>query len=91
METIELNGRLMRDRKSAHDHLQTQLSLPDYYGRNLDALYDLLTERSDPTRLLIRFSGELEADPCSFAAALLDTLRDAAASNPSLEIELADQ
>jgi len=40
--TVELDGRLMHDRLSAHEYLKVQLALPDYYGRNLDALYDLL-------------------------------------------------
>ncbi len=33
--------------KELHDFLQEQMDLPDYYGRNLDALYDLLSERKD--------------------------------------------
>ena len=30
------------------------LSLPDYYGHNLDALYDVLTEINEPTLLKIK-------------------------------------
>ena len=32
------------DRKGLYDRIQEVLPLPDYYGRNLDALYDALTE-----------------------------------------------
>ena len=42
--TVELDGRLMFDKVSTHAYLQQQLALPAYYGRNLDALYDCLTE-----------------------------------------------
>lgn len=27
-----------------HDYLKKELNLPDYYGNNIDALYDILTE-----------------------------------------------
>ncbi|MBR7046689.1 MAG: barstar family protein [Lachnospiraceae bacterium] len=40
--TIDLSG--VSDRKGLHDRIQEVLPLPEYYGRNLDALYDALTE-----------------------------------------------
>lgn len=40
--TVDLSG--VSDRKGLHDRIQESLPLPDYYGRNLDALYDTLTE-----------------------------------------------
>ena len=43
--TIKLDGSLMIDRDALHDYLKLRLDLPDYYGKNLDALYDILTER----------------------------------------------
>lgn len=39
-----LDGRAMQTRESAYDHIAAVLHFPDYFGRNLDALYDLLTE-----------------------------------------------
>ena len=35
----------MTERNAAHEYLAARLSFPAWYGRNLDALYDLLTER----------------------------------------------
>lgn len=40
--TVDLSG--VSDRKGLHDRIQEALPLPKYYGRNLDALYDALTE-----------------------------------------------
>ena len=54
METIVIDGSRMSDRQTAHQHLAERLSFPGYYGRNLDALYDLLAEREGPVRLLVR-------------------------------------
>ena len=41
---IILDGKAMTDRPAAHSHLAERLDLPTYYGRNLDALYDMLTD-----------------------------------------------
>lgn len=84
--TIELDGRRMTDRAAAHDYLKEQLDLPDRYGRNLDALYDLLTERGQPLRLVVRHQAEMSDHLGHYAAALLDTLRDAAEHNPALDV-----
>lgn len=84
--TVELKGSVMTDRGAAHDHLQKQLGLPAYYGRNLDALYDLLTERSEPTDIVVLEWSELELNLGGYAAALMDTLYDAAKENPRLMI-----
>lgn len=86
--TIELDGRKMHDRAAAHEHLKAQLGLPDYYGRNLDALYDLLTERAQPLTIVVRFRPELEAYLGSYAVKLLTTLRQAAMKNPALELQV---
>lgn len=44
---IILDAARMTEPASAHAYLKEMLRLPDYYGNNLDALYDCLTELSD--------------------------------------------
>ena len=84
--TIELDGRRMTDRSALHDYLQNVLELPDYYGRNLDALYDLLTEDAHPKQILLRNSAEVEARLGGYGIAFLETLHQAAEENPALEV-----
>lgn len=84
--TIELDGRQMCDRASLHDQLQARLGFPPWYGRNLDALYDLLTERGEPLTIVLRFQEELKAQLDGYAACFLDTLRQAAENNPALDV-----
>lgn len=86
METIVLDGGKMISRRAAHDHLAEQLALPDYYGRNLDALYDLLTEREGPTRILIRGGDTLLSWLGDYGKALIQTMLDADRVNPGLEV-----
>ncbi|MDE7262266.1 MAG: barstar family protein [Oscillospiraceae bacterium] len=86
IETIILDGERMRNRRAAHDHLAEQLGLPEYYGRNLDALYDLLTERGCPTRLVVQHKATLISQLGKYGIALCRTLEDADQANPSLEV-----
>lgn len=76
MQNIILDGAAMESRRAMHDTLAEAFSLPAYYGRNLDALWDCLTERSEP--LCISFlSPERMPEELfrSLAALLLDFCR----------------
>ena len=84
--TAELNGLLMTDRSAAHEHIREALDLPAYYGCNLDALFDILTERSKPLSITILHAEEMHSSLGNYATALLKTLRDAAEKNPGLSV-----
>lgn len=43
MKLVQLNLNEMKSEEEVHTYLAEQLELPDFYGRNLDALYDMLT------------------------------------------------
>lgn len=89
--TVELDGRLMDSRETAHEYLKRQLNLPDWYGRNLDALYDLLTERSQPMTIRVIHARALETQLGRSGTALLNTLWQAAEGMPNLEIEMIEE
>ena len=86
IETIVLGGEQMLTRQSLHSHLSEQLGLPEYYGRNLDALYDLLTERGSPVRLVMWHRNTFLAEVGQYGAALCRTLEDASRANPNLKV-----
>ena len=44
---IVLDASRMTDKETSHDYLKEVLGLPDYYGKNLDALHDCLEEMTD--------------------------------------------
>lgn len=52
MHTIYVDGRSCGDAKAVHLLLKMLLDLPSYYGCNLDALNDCLSERR-PVRLYV--------------------------------------
>ena len=73
-----LDGRDGMD--AIHDRLAQALDFPGYYGRNLDALYDCLTETAADVHL-----GLQNRDALGPKGAALDAaLRDAAAENPHI-------
>ena len=57
---ITLDIKEFKDRKKAHLYLKKILNLPDYYGENLDALYDCLGEvvEKNRDRDSARYSGQ---------------------------------
>lgn len=44
MKQITLDGNILSDAAKVHDYLKEMLEFPEYYGNNLDALHDCLTD-----------------------------------------------
>ena len=86
--TVILDGKAMVDRVSAHSHLAERLELPTYYGRNLDALYDVLTEIGEETEIVLTDPAAVVELMGKYGEALLATLQEAAEGNPRLIVTL---
>lgn len=79
---IILDATMLRERLPAHDYLQEALALPDYYGKNLDALYDCLTELGETE---IQFVN-LDAAGDSYFSRVLSVFQEAREENPRLHL-----
>ncbi len=44
MNIVILDGSVMTSREKAYRHIGRQLHFPEYFGKNLDATHDLLTD-----------------------------------------------
>ena len=53
MKTAFLSPKEIRDKAALHASLARQLDFPDWYGGNLDALYDLLSATSERTTVVL--------------------------------------
>ena len=75
---VVLFGREMKE--CPHQYIKEKLDFPDYYGENLDALFDCLTELSGKI-IIIKDSSELDEE-------MIATFKEASVENPDLKLIL---
>lgn len=84
MNTVFLDCRQMGSQEQLHSYLMRKLEFPQWYGKNLDGLFDLLSGCGpiclalEQVEALDRLGG--------YGRAFLNTLWDAAACNPNLSL-----
>ncbi len=67
-------------KENPHKYIKEALDFPDYYGENLDALFDCLTELSN--KIIIIKDSSLPDDD------LIATFKDASIENPDIKLIL---
>ena len=79
---IVLDAMRLQSKDEAHKYLRDALNFPEYYGGNLDALHDCLTELDD---IEIEF---MNTDRVSggYFARVMNVFKDSAEENPELKI-----
>jgi len=87
VKELSLNAETLYTREQAHHTLAEIFAFPDWYGCNLDALYDLLTIIHTDTRLLIQHAEVLIPRLGNYGALLLRVMENASAENPSFQVE----
>lgn len=80
-----LNAGLMKTREEMHDHLYERFALAEHYGRNLDALWDMLTERGEGGVILLSHEEEM---PKELLLPLLGLLTDLSAGDGSWKLKV---
>jgi ribonuclease inhibitor len=81
---IDLTG--IGNRADLHDRLQEALPLPVWYGRNLDAFYDCLTEQAEEWNLTFCGTGDADAVLPAYMDAMRWLCRAAQAENDRLRV-----
>ena len=88
MRTIVIDGNQIDSRREAHAFFKKSLLFPDYYGGNLDALYDCLDDISEKTHIVLCHYDQLEKNLGVYAAKLLRAITDAARNNDALTVSV---
>ena len=83
---IILNCENLAQRRQAHQYLAQMLDFPDYYGKNLDALFDCLTELGDCT--IVLDGGADLPQGGGYGSKVLKVFEEAALANPLLRLEI---
>ncbi|HSP48095.1 MAG TPA: barstar family protein [Clostridiaceae bacterium] len=90
MRRVILNGKRMISREIAHAYLKRKLDFPDYYGKNLDALWDLLTTIHEPLEIHVIHGDRMLAKMGDYGQRLLETLEEAAKESRHVTIVVHD-
>ena len=86
MKTIKLDVTNILTVKALHIYLAYMLDFPAYYGKNLDALHDLLGEIGEPVRIVL--SGKPAGEEMeTYLPRLERVFEDSAEENCSLTFE----
>lgn len=86
---LVIDGANMLTRRAAHEELARVLGFPEWYGANLDALWDLVSTMKAEV-VMVRSEvmlGELEV----YGSKLIQTLIEASAENPDFRFTLANE
>ncbi len=83
MKHYILNGKKMTDKISAHEHISGVMAFPDYYGKNLDALWDMLTQMTEPVKIILENPSALSAMG-EYGEKLIDTFKEAQEENENV-------
>ena len=81
MNNITLKLDKFSKKEELHSYLKKRMKFPDYYGENLDALFDCLTDISTDTAVDIKYDADNELQ-----RAVLAVFSDAVSQNTHLAI-----
>lgn len=85
MREIILDGKDMKTKEKMHDSLVEKFSLPYYYTRNLDSLYNILLKETDPVEITVKNKEEIAI---GYGDALMLLFKDLAANNKNYTIRI---
>lgn len=84
MNKITLDGAEMLTRKIAHQYLKEQFGFPEYYGENLDALWDMLSIVSKPMVIRLENNNMLQENLGAYGQAIIAVFMDLASENKNI-------
>ena len=88
MKQVQLDGQRMLTRENAYAELARAFGFPANCGKNLDALYDMLTDLSDVVCTFDHSEDMVEALE-TYGLKLLQTLIEASIKNPAFKLQIA--
>ena len=85
MKSVILDAKKMLKKEKMHEYFAKKFDLPEYYGKNLDALFDCLCEINEPTLIKLKNENTLDDGTKESLAALF---LDVCAENELIKFEL---
>ena len=85
---LVLDGDKISSREELHRLMEAVLDFPEWYGGNLDALYDCLTELMEEVDIQVLHMRALEERLGDYTGKLLRVLKDAEHVNLNIRIDI---
>ena len=85
MKSVSLDAKKMLEKEKMHEYFAKKFDLPEYYGKNSDALFDCLCEINEPT--LIKLKNENALDDGA-KESLIQLFRDVSNENEMVKFKL---
>ena len=85
MKSVILDAKKMLEKENMHEYFAKKFDLPEYYGKNLDALFDCLCEINEPTLIKLKNENVLEA---GLKENLVTLFYDVCSENEMVKFEL---
>ena len=86
MNYYYIEGNCLQERKQAHRYLAQVLRFPDYYGNNLDALADCLSEMSYRNVIIISDSEKIVENLGDYGQSMLEVFEEQASMPYSFKL-----
>ena len=84
MKSVSLDAKKMVEKENMHEYFAKKFDLPEYYGKNLDALFDCLCEINEPTLIKIKNENALDS---AIKESLIQLFRDVCSENALVKFE----
>ena len=88
MKTIIIDGNEIISMSEIHEVFAEELGFPDWYGKNLDALYDCLGDVTEEVEIIFENTSELEENLGISFQKLCRLLEDVSTENDYISVEI---
>lgn len=88
MKYMMIDGAVLQSKEHLHEIFAWELSLPEWYGGNLDALHDCLTDIAQDTVISIVNLHQIQDELASYCWRLVQVLHQSAKENSHLHINV---
>lgn len=90
MNDLIIDGRSMGTKEMAHLHLKWALKAPEYYGKNLDALWDVLSTYDKAINISLINKECLIEDLGDYGESIIQVFEDAEKENENITFKIID-
>ena len=85
MKIVILDAKKMLENERMHEYFAKKFDLPEYYGKNLDALFDCLCEINEPTLIKLKNENALDS---AHTESLIKLFSEVCKENEMVKFEL---